>query len=112
MQADKPAIAGGKPAKTRAYAKQPRYGEEELSELKEAIAQGTLFYAGGKKVKSLEKAFAEKHGAKFGIAASSGTAAIHAATMAAGICCSTLISVNLKYTFGVSVKIAIVDSMP
>src|SRR5688500_10636595 len=83
--ADTPAIAGGKPAKTKPYAKQPRYGEEEMNELKEAVAQGTLFYAGGKKVKALEKAFAEKHGAKFGIAASSGTAAIHAATMAAGI---------------------------
>jgi perosamine synthetase len=82
---DKPAIAGGKPAKTKPYAKQPRYGEEELSELKEAVAQGTLFYASGKKVKAMEKAFAEKHGARFGIASSSGTAAIHAATMAAGI---------------------------
>src|SRR5688572_23874096 len=83
--AQKSAIAGGKPAKTKPYAKQTRYGEEELAELKEAITQGTLFYAGGKKVKSLERAFAEKHGAKFGVAASSGTAAIHAATIAAGI---------------------------
>ncbi|MEA2711791.1 MAG: hypothetical protein QOF78_4392 [Phycisphaerales bacterium] len=82
---DKPAIAGGKPAKTKPYAKEARYGDEEMNELKEAVAQGTLFYASGKKVKALEKAFAEKHGAKFGIASSSGTAAIHAATMAAGI---------------------------
>jgi perosamine synthetase len=85
MQADKPAIAGGKPAKTKPYAKQPRYGEEEISELKEAIAQGTLFYASGKKVKTLEKEFAAKHGAKFGVASSSCTAAIHSATMAAGV---------------------------
>lgn len=83
--ADKPAVAGGKPAKTKPYAKQPRYGEEEMTELKAAVAQGTLFYASGKKVKALEKAFAEKHGSKFGIGCSSGTAAIHAATMAAGI---------------------------
>ena len=82
---DKPAIAGGKPAKTNPYAKQARYGEEELAELKEAIAQGTLFYAQGKKVKTLEKEFAAKHGQKFGIGCSSGTAAIHAATMAAGV---------------------------
>ena len=83
--AEKPAIAGGKPAKTKPYAKQPRYGEEEIAELKEAIAQGTLFYAGGKKVKTLEKEFAAKHGAKFGVAASSCTAAIHSAAMAAGV---------------------------
>ena len=60
MQAEKAAVAGGKPAKTKPYAKQPRYGEEELAELKEAIAQGTLFYAQGKKVKTLEKEFAAR----------------------------------------------------
>src|SRR5436305_14301547 len=83
--ADKPATAGGKPAKTTPYGKHPRYGDEELKELHEAIAQGTLFYASGKKVKELEKAFAAKHGAAHAIAASSCTAAIHAAMMAIGI---------------------------
>ena len=80
-----PAIAGGKPIKSTPYAKQPRYGEEELQELREALDQGTLFYAQGKKVFELEKQFAAKHGAKFGVACSSGTASIHAAVMAAGI---------------------------
>ncbi len=83
--ADLPAIAGGKPIKTTAYTKLPRYGEEELNELREAFSAGTLFYAQGKKVTELEKQFAAKHGAKFGIACSSGTASIHAAVMAAGI---------------------------
>ncbi|MEO6434725.1 MAG: DegT/DnrJ/EryC1/StrS family aminotransferase [Tepidisphaeraceae bacterium] len=83
--ADKPAIAGGKPAKTTPYTKLPRYGEEEMAELKEAIAQGTLFYAQGKKVKALEQAFAQKHAAKFAVACSSGTASLHAACMAGGI---------------------------
>lgn len=79
------AIAGGKPAKTKPYNKVNRYGEQELKQLAEAIAQGTLFYAGGKKVSQLEKEFAKKHGCTFGVACSSGTAALHAATMAAGI---------------------------
>lgn len=80
-----PAIAGGKPIKSTPYRKEKRYGEEELKELKEAIDQGTLFYAAGKKVHELEKQFAARHAAKFGIACSSGTAAIHAAVMAAGV---------------------------
>ena len=84
-QADKPAIAGGSKAKATPYTKQPRYGEEELAELKEALAQNTLFYAQGKKVKALERAFADKHGAKFGIGCSSGTAALHAACIAGGV---------------------------
>src|SRR3954447_26581666 len=82
---DKPAIDGGKPIKSTPYGKAARYGDEELKELHEAIAQGTLFYAAGKKVKALESAFAAKHGAKHAIACSSGTAAIHSATMAVGI---------------------------
>jgi len=82
---DLPAIAGGKPIKTTPYKRLPRYGEEELSELREALAQQTLFYAQGKRVAKLEKQFAAKHDAKFAVACSSGTASIHAAVMAAGI---------------------------
>ena len=82
---DLPAAAGGKPAKTKPFRKQPRYGEPEMEQLKQVIAQGTLFYAHGKKVYELEKAFAAKHGAPHAVAMTSGTAAIHTALMAAGI---------------------------
>jgi dTDP-4-amino-4,6-dideoxygalactose transaminase len=82
---DPAAIAGGKPAKTTPYRKLPRYGEEELFELKQALEQQTLFYTAGKKVAELERQFAAHQGCKFGIACSSGTASLHAATMAAGI---------------------------
>ncbi len=82
---DPSAAAGGKPAKTKPFRKEPRYGEEELDQLKAVIAQGTLFYAHGKKVYELEKAFAAKHGAPHAVACTSGTAAIHTALMAAGI---------------------------
>ena len=83
--AEKPAIAGGKPIKSTPYHKAPRYGDEELKELKEALAQGTLFYASGKKVHELEKLFAAKHASTFAVACSSGTAALHAAAIAAGV---------------------------
>ncbi len=79
------AIAGGSPAKTKAFTKEIRYGEDELRELKEALTQGSLFYAHGKKVTQLERDFADHHGAKFAVATSSGTASIHAAMMAVGI---------------------------
>ncbi len=82
---DLPAAAGGKPAKTKPLRKQPRYGDAELEQLKQVIAQGTLFYAHGKKVFELEKAFAAKHGAPHAVACTSGTAAIHTAFMAIGI---------------------------
>ena len=82
---EKPAIAGGTPAKQTAWGMGKRYGEEELQQLKEALDQGTLFYAQGKKVYQLEERFAAKYGAEFAVACTSGTSAIHTALIAAGI---------------------------
>ncbi len=82
---EKPAIAGGVPAKQTQWGSEPRFGEEELQQLKEALDQGTLFYALGKKVRQLERDFAEKSSVGFAVACTSGTAAIHAAMIALGI---------------------------
>jgi perosamine synthetase len=85
LSTEPPAIAGGHPVKKGPYGKSPRYGEEELKELKEALDQQTLFYAQGHKVKEMEKAFAAITESKFAIACTSGTAAIHSAMIAAGV---------------------------
>lgn len=85
ITADLPAIAGGAPAKTTPFPREPRYGAAELRQLEEALEQQTLFYAQGKKVFQLEEAFAHRYNARFGVACTSGTAAIHAALIAAGI---------------------------
>jgi dTDP-4-amino-4,6-dideoxygalactose transaminase len=82
---DLPAIAGGTPTKSAPFSKAQRYGDDELQEVREALEQGTLFYVHGRKVKQLEEAFAAQNGVRFAIACSSGTAAIHAALIAAGI---------------------------
>jgi dTDP-4-amino-4,6-dideoxygalactose transaminase len=82
---DLPAIAGGAPAKTTPFRTGKRYGDEELRELREALEQGSLFYAHGRKVKQLERDFETMTGSRFAVACSSGTAAIHAATIAIGL---------------------------
>src|SRR5205823_7229273 len=82
---DPPAIAGGTPIKRTPYGKENRYGAEELEQLRQTLEQGTLFYAQGKKVFELERAFAQYCGTKYAIACSSATAAIHAALIALGI---------------------------
>src|SRR5437762_2987268 len=82
---DPPAIAGGTPIKRTPYGKENRYGAEELEQLRAALEQQTLFYAHGKKVFELERAFAKHCGTKHAVAASSATAAIHAALIALGI---------------------------
>lgn len=85
LEENKPAAAGGIPAKKTPFGKETRYGAEELRELNEAIEQGTLFYAQGRKTATLEERYAAEIGSRFAIAVSSGTAAIHTALMAAGI---------------------------
>ncbi len=82
---DLPAIEGGRPAKQTPYGRESRYGEEELQELREALEQGSLFYAQDGKVSGLERDFAAKYGAGFAVACSSGTAALHTACIALGI---------------------------
>lgn len=85
MTSDTPAIAGGSPAKTTPYGTWKRYGEEELGQLREALEQGTLFYASGAKVRAMEERIAAMHGVPFAVATSSGTASVHAAMIAAGV---------------------------
>ena len=80
-----PAIAGGSPAKTVPYTRSTRFGDEELQQLKEALEQQTLFYSTGKKVFAFEAMMAEMHNVPYAISCTSGTAGIHAATMALGI---------------------------
>ncbi len=85
MSTSLPAFQGGAKAKTVPYEREQRYGQPELTELTEALAQGTLFYSQGKKVKQLEEAFASYVGARHAVACTSGTAAIHAALIALGV---------------------------
>lgn len=82
---DVPAAAGGAPVKQTPFGGRKRYGEEELQQLREALEQGSLFYAYGTKVRALEEQIARRAGVRFAVAASSGTAGIHTALMAAGI---------------------------
>ena len=57
-------------------------GQDELTNLSEVIASGTLTSTKGRFVKKLEKEFADKLGVKHVYACSSGTAAVHAAIAA------------------------------
>ncbi len=55
------------------------FGEEEIRYVTEVLKSGTLTTTKGKFGKMLEKAFAEKFGAKYAYACTSGSAAIHIA---------------------------------
>lgn len=82
--AEELAIEGGEPVRKKPLPTTNdisgrNLGEEELRLVKEVIDSGKLFKYGGTKVKELEKRFAEHFGMRHAIAATSGTAALHAA---------------------------------
>lgn len=79
------AIAGGSPVKTTPYGTGKRFGIEEVRELVEALEQNTLFYFAGDKVRKFLARFNELYGAKYSVATSSGTAAIHVALGVSGV---------------------------
>lgn len=80
------AIQGGPKVRTRPWPKVGRrFGKAELKELREALAQNTLFYHYGKKTKTLCARMAKMAGARYALACSSGSAALHAAVKAVGV---------------------------
>lgn len=62
---------------------EPQIGEEEIAAVREVLESGRL--AQGPKVAEFEEAFAVAVGARYAVAVSSGTAALHAALLAHGV---------------------------
>ncbi|MCS7223774.1 MAG: DegT/DnrJ/EryC1/StrS family aminotransferase [Armatimonadetes bacterium] len=76
------AVDGGKPVRTKPFPKERKVGERELKEVAEALESAWLFRWSGSKVAAFERAFAQRHGVPYGVACTSGTAAIHLAIAA------------------------------
>lgn len=82
--ADQPAIAGGEPVReARLPFNQPDLDPADAEQVAAVVRSGRL--AAGPKVRELEERFAALVGARYAVAVSSGTAALHAAYYAAGI---------------------------
>ena len=78
------AINGGEPVRRKPFPSWPVYGEEELNALREVLESG-FWGIGGKKKEEFEREFAAYHDAKYGVAVTSGTAALELALRAAGV---------------------------
>ena len=79
MSAEKLAIDGGAPVRTKPFPGRDAFGVDDVAEVVEALKQGTLFYPSGKKVYEFERAFGELFGVEHVITSTSGTSAIHVA---------------------------------
>jgi len=73
------AIDGGTPVRKGPLSTGKKVGAEELELLREVIESGQMNRVGGTKVKQYESEFAQRIGVKYGVASTSGTAALHVA---------------------------------
>ena len=78
------ALKGGPKAKPTPYTLTNRYGDEELSLLKEVVDSGRLMGPGGK-VAEFEESVADAFGVKHVVMVTSGTAALHTALASLGV---------------------------
>jgi len=79
-----PAVKGGEPVRNKPFPKWPMYGEEEVGELLEVLREGP-WSAGSPKIKRFEEEFAAFHGARFGVACTSGSTALFISLKAMGV---------------------------
>lgn len=82
MSASKLALLGGEPVRTRAFPTWPKHDSREEALLLDALHTGKWWRYAGDKVLQFEQAFAKRHDARFGLAMSSGTAALEASICA------------------------------
>lgn len=83
--AERLAQEGGKKSVTREMPKPVRWGEPELQQLTSALKQNSLYYWGNQQTKLLTERYRQFYPHKFVQPCSSGSAALHIATAAAGI---------------------------
>ena len=79
------AIHGGKPAKTKPFPAWPQYDDLERDALTGVLESRNWWREAGDKTTSFERAFADFHEAKHGIAVTNGTHAIEVALAAIGV---------------------------
>ncbi len=88
------AIHGGEPTRTRPWPDRPRIGEAERDAVNGVLDSGVLSrfigawgddFAGGDRVRSFERAWAERFGVRHALSMNSATSALYAAVAAAGV---------------------------
>lgn len=79
------ALLGGKQSKTKPFPVWPQYGDAERRALQQVLESRVWWRTPGHRTLEFERAFAEYHGAKHGVAVTNGTAAIEVVMAALGI---------------------------
>ncbi|MGQ9479404.1 MAG: DegT/DnrJ/EryC1/StrS family aminotransferase [Thermoproteota archaeon] len=105
------AVKGGRPVRDKPLPKWPVFDDNELNALKRVLESG-VWGIGGQYVKQFEERFAKYQHCKYGVAVTSGTAAIEIALRACGIGYGDEV-ITTPYTFMATVtSILYVNAIP
>ncbi|MBS7624752.1 DegT/DnrJ/EryC1/StrS family aminotransferase [Candidatus Bathyarchaeota archaeon] len=105
------AIAGGEPVRSKPFPKWPIFDEREAKALISALNSG-LWGIGGSRKREFEEKFARYQHAKYGVAVTSGTAALEISLRALGIGCGDEVIVP-SYTFmATAMAVLYVNAIP
>jgi len=102
--ADKPALLGGKPVRSRPLREWPIIDEREDKAMLETVHSGKWFRVNGRNVTLLEEAYASATGAKHCLATNSGTSALFTSLEAVGVAAGDEVIVA-PYTFIATVNV-------
>lgn len=105
------ALKGGEPVRKKPFPKWPMFSEKEMKALKDVLESG-FWGVGGSRKKEFEEKFAAYQHAKYGIAVSSGTAALEISLRALGLGCGDEVIVP-SYTFmATAIAVLYVNAIP
>lgn len=108
------AINGGEPVRTKPFPRYPTLGEEEVQAAIEVINSHNLCsqMAEDGQVEKFEEEFAEYLGAKFAVATSCGTTALHTALAAAGVGVGDEVIVPAYTFFSTATSVLMQNAIP
>ncbi len=102
--ADKPALLGGKPVRSRPLREWPIIDEREDKAMLETVHSGKWFRGNGRSVTQFEESYANATGAKHCLATNSGTSALFTSLEAVGVAAGDEVIVA-PYTFIATVNV-------
>jgi len=106
------AINGGEPVRKEPFPRYPILGEEEIQAAIEVIRSHNLCSQMGDQVGRFEEEFAEYLGARFAIATSNGTTALHTAMAAAGVGVGDEVIVPAYTFFSTATSVLMQNAIP
>ncbi len=105
------ALKGGEPVRRKPFPKWPIFDDREIKALKEVLKSG-FWGVRGKRKKEFEEKFAAYQHAKYGVAVTSGTAALEISLRSLGIGCGDEVIIP-SYTFiATAIAVLYVNAIP